>query len=72
MLYLLTDHDQDLLDCDAYAVASDVVDDQFESLEQQWLSTIEVDTEKDMEGTVWADYDIYYLDADIENNNLIQ
>lgn len=72
VLYVKTDHDQDLLDSYAYAVASDVVDDQFESLEQQWLSTIEVDTEKDMEGTVWADYDLSYLAADLENNNLIQ
>ena len=72
VLYVKTDHDQDLLDSYAYAVASDVVDDQFESLEKQWLSTIEVDTEKDMEGTVWADYDLSYLAADLENNNLIQ
>ena len=58
VIHMKSDHDEELLKNYAYAVASDTVDDQFDKLEEQWLSTIEVDTEKDMEGTVWADYDL--------------
>lgn len=58
VIHMQTDHDEDLLKNYAYAVASDTVDSQFEKLETQWLSSIEVDPENDMEGTVWADYDL--------------
>lgn len=72
VLYVKTDHDQDLLESYAYVVANDVIEDQFTNLENQWLSTIEVDPEKDMEGTVWADYDLLNLATDLENNGLIK
>ena len=58
VIHMKSDHDEELLKNYAYAVASDTVDSQFEKLETQWLSSIEVDPEKDMEGTVWADYDL--------------
>lgn len=72
MLYVKTDHDEDLLDSYAYALASDTVEDQFNNLETQWLSSIEVDPDKDMEGTVWADYNLADLAADLEKNDLIR
>ena len=55
----------------AYAVAKDTVDTQFDDLEQQWLSSIEVDTEKDMEGTVWADYDLSGLAQALEDGGAL-
>ena len=72
VLYVKTDHDQDLLESYAYVVANDVIEQQFNDLETKWLSTIEVNPEKDMEGTVWADYDLTNLATDLENYGLIR
>ena len=70
VIHMQTDHDEDLLKNYAYAVASDTVDSQFEKLETQWLSSIEVDPDKDMEGTVWADYDLSGLAKALEDAGL--
>lgn len=71
VIHMKSDHDEELLKNYAYAVASDTVDDQFDKLEEQWLSTIEVDTEKDMEGTVWADYDLSGLAQFLADGGLL-
>ena len=71
VIHMQTDHDEDLLKNYAYAVASDTVDSQFEKLETQWLSSIEVDPEKDMEGTVWADYDLSGLTQSLADGGLL-
>ena len=71
VIHMKSDHDEELLKNYAYAVASDSVDDQFDKLEEQWLSTIEVDTEKDMEGTVWADYDLSGLAQSLADGGLL-
>ena len=71
VIHIKSDHDEELLKNYAYAVASDTVDDQFDKLEEQWLSTIEVDTEKDMEGTVWADYDLSGLAQSLADGGLL-
>lgn len=71
VLYVKSDHNQDLLESYAYVVSNDVIEQEFNSLETQWLSTVEVDEENDMEGTVWADYDLINLAIDLETNGLI-
>ena len=71
VIHMKSDHDEELLKNYAYAVASDTVDDQFDKLEEQWLSTIEVDTEKNMEGTVWADYDLSGLAQSLADGGLL-
>lgn len=71
VIHMKSDHDEELLKNYAYAVASDTVDDQFDKLEEQWLSTIEVDTEKDMEGTVWVDYDLSGLAQSLADGGLL-
>lgn len=71
VIHMKSDHDEELLKNYAYAVASDTVDDQFNKLEEQWLSTIEVDTEKDMEGTVWVDYDLSGLAQSLADGGLL-
>lgn len=71
VIYMQSAHDENLMTSYAYAIASDTVDDQFETLENQWLSTIEVDTEKDMEGTVWADYELEGLAQALERGGLV-
>ena len=71
VIHMQTDHDEELLKNYAYAVASDTVDSQFEKLETQWLSSIEVDPEKDMEGTVWADYDLSGLAQSLADGGLL-
>lgn len=71
VIHMKSDHDEELLKNYAYAVASDTVDSQFEKLETQWLSSIEVDLEKDMEGTVWADYDLSGLAQSLADGGLL-
>ena len=71
VIHMQTDHDEELLKNYAYAVASDTVDSQFEKLETQWLSSIEVDPEKDMEGTVWVDYDLSGLAQSLADGGLL-
>ena len=71
VIHMKSDHDEELLKNYAYAVASDTVDDQFDKLEEQWLSTIEVDPEKDMEGTVWVDYDLSGLAQSLADGGLL-
>ena len=69
--WICGDSYEELLKNYAYAVASDTVDSQFEKLETQWLSSIEVDPEKDMEGTVWVDYDLSGLAQSLADGGLL-
>lgn len=71
VIHMKSAHDEELMKNYAYAVAKDTVDTQFDDLEQQWLSSIEVDTEKDMEGTVWADYDLSGLAQALEDGGAL-
>ena len=71
VIHMKSSHDEELMKNYAYAVAKDTVDKQFDDLEQQWLSSIEVDTEKDMEGTVWADYDLSGLAQALEDGGAL-
>ena len=71
VIYMKTAHDEELMKSYAYALASDTVDEQFQSLENQWLQTIEVDPENDMEGTVWADYSLEGIASRLENGGVI-
>lgn len=60
-IVMLKVNDEDMKASYAYTLAADTLDKEFKNLEQQWLATIPVDVEKDMEGTVWADYSIVDL-----------
>lgn len=71
VIHMKSAHDEDLMKNYAYAVAKDTVDTQFDNLEKQWLSSIEVDTEKDMEGTVWADYDLSGLAHALQDGGVL-
>lgn len=71
VIHMKSAHDEELMKNYAYAVAKDTVDTQFDDLEKQWLSSIEVDTEKDMEGTVWADYDLSGLAQALEDGGAL-
>lgn len=71
VIYMKTANDEELMKSYAYALASDTVDEQFQSLENQWLQTIEVDPENDMEGNVWADYNLEGIASRLENGGVI-
>lgn len=53
------------------SMASEGVSSEYETLRQQWLATIPVDVEKDMEGTVWADFDLKSLIVDMETGGIL-
>lgn len=55
---MLEPNDEALRDSYIYASTQDILSDQFDKLKNQWLSTIEIDMEKDMEGTVWEDVSV--------------
>ena len=46
-------------------------DSEYETLRQQWLATIPVDVEKDMEGTVWTDFGLKSVIVDMETGGIL-
>lgn len=46
--------------------AEEVLKQEFETLQNKWLSTVEIDTENDLYDTVWVDFDIKLLTKDME------
>lgn len=48
--------------------AKEVLDSEFQTLQQKWLSTVAIDTEKDLNGTVWADFDLKLFISDMNKS----
>lgn len=71
VIYIKSAHDQDIMDSYVYGLVSDSVQDQMEVLEQKWLSTIEVDEEKDIVGDDWAEFDILDMSLTLEDAGVI-
>lgn len=63
--------DEDLKASYVYAITSDYIDGEFESLRNDWLATIPVDPENDMEGTVWADFSLKDMAKSLEEFGVI-
>lgn len=63
--------DEDLKASYVYAITSDYVDTEYETLRNQWLASIPVDTVNDMEGTVWADFSLKYMVEDLEEAGVL-
>lgn len=57
-IYIIDDHNEELRDNYVYSIVKDMLQDQMESLKQDWLSTIPVDVENDVIGTAWDDFDM--------------
>lgn len=64
-------NDEDLKASYVYAITSDYVEKEFETLRKQWLASIVVDPVNDMEGTVWADFSLKYMVEDMEEAGLL-
>lgn len=58
IIVMLKENDEELKANYTYSIASDILENQFESLKKSWLASIEVDPEKDMVGDVWEKYSI--------------
>lgn len=56
VVYMISADDETLKENYVYYLAKDYTDDEFDTLRNNWLATIEIDPEGDMEGTVWEDY----------------
>ncbi len=69
--YMITADDEDLKANYIYSIASDYLDDEFETLTTTWLSTIEVDTEGDMNGSVWENFDLSTVAKSLEDAGII-
>ncbi len=56
IIAVISDHDEEIKENYIYSVANDYLSDQYQSLRNDWLASIPVDTEKDMEGDVWEKF----------------
>ena len=68
---MIDSDDENLREGYISSLASEGVSSEYETLRQQWLATIPVDTEKDMEGTVWEDFDLKSLIIDMETGGIL-
>lgn len=71
VLVMKSANDEDLKASYVYAITSDYIDSEFENLRNDWLATIPVDPENDMEGTVWTDFPLENMAKDLEKAGVI-
>lgn len=69
--YMISANDEDIKELYVYSLASDYLDSEFETLETSWLSSIPVDTENDLEGTVWEDVVLKDIVLDLESAGIL-
>lgn len=67
VIVMVNDNDEDLKSNFISYSAQSTESDQFKTLQNQWLATIPVDEENDLQGTVWADFDFKGLVKNLEN-----
>ena len=60
-VYMINSDDEDLKDTFIDYYVDDTTSTEYDTLYDTWLATIEIDDEKDFEGTVWEDFDLYLL-----------
>lgn len=56
IIAVISDHDEDIKSSYIYSVTNDYLNDQYNSLRTDWLSTIPVDTVNDLQGDAWANF----------------
>ncbi len=71
VIVMINSDDENLKESYIYSVASEGVEEEFETLRQMWLGTIEIDAEGDKCGTVWDDFDLKGLLMDMEEAGLV-
>lgn len=72
IIYVKTDHDEDLRDSYVLAVANDYLDSEYENLRNGWLASIPVDTEADMRGDAWEKFSLEEMAGDLVEAGLVQ
>ena len=71
IIAVLSDHDSDLQESYVYSVANDYLNDQYESLRNDWLASIPVDVENDMEGDAWEKYSMKDLSQILNDAGIV-
>lgn len=71
LIAVLTDHDSDLLTSYAYTMASNVVDDKYENMRNEWLVNMATPTDADLVGTFWLDFSILDMATDLYQRGLM-
>lgn len=74
IIYVRTINNEELRDSYVYAVASDYLDSEYETLRNSWLASIPVDVEGDMRGDAWENFSMkemsqMLLDAGLVNTS---
>lgn len=71
IIAVISDHDEELKENYIYSVANDYLSDQYQSLRNDWLASIPVDVEKDMEGDVWEKFDMKDLSQMLNDAGIV-
>ncbi len=71
IIVMLTADDESMRDSYIQTLVSENLSTQYDEEKNMWLASIPVDEEKDMEGTVWADFDMASLVADMETVGVV-
>lgn len=71
IIYVKTINDEDLRDSYVYAVATDYLDSEYETLRNQWLASIPVDVEGDMRGDAWEKFSMKEMSQMLVDAGLI-
>lgn len=66
IVYVVVADDETLKTSYVYMLASEATDSEYEVLRNNWLATVPVDAEGDMEGTAWEDLDVKSIVVDFE------
>ncbi len=66
VIYMISADDQTIKENYVYYLAGDYTEGEYETLRLNWLNTIEIHPDGDMEGTVWADYPLVNIVDEIE------
>ena len=66
IVYVVVADDETLKTSYVYMLASEATDSEYEVLRNNWLATVPVDAEGDMEGTAWEELDVKSIVVDFE------
>ncbi len=72
VIVMISADDTELKESYIYNLTNEAVESEFENLRNMWLGTIEIDANGDLEGTVWADFDLKQLLIDMEEAGLTE
>lgn len=72
IVYVETTHDEEIKERYIYAVASDYLESEYNTLRNRWLASIPVDTTADMRGDAWEKFSMRDMSSMLVEAGLVQ